>query len=81
MASQINPAAASTEVPEISRDELHQRLHDPSLTVVDVLPASSYDHVHIPGAINLPLENIRDRARDLLPNFNAEIAVYCGQFT
>ena len=73
--------AVPSDVPEISRDELHRRLHDPSLTIVDVLPASSYAHEHIPGAINLPLEAIRDRAPDLLPNFNAEIAVYCGQFT
>jgi rhodanese-related sulfurtransferase len=81
MASQINPAAASSEIPEISRDELHRRLKDSSLTIIDVLPASSYSAAHIPGAINLPLEDINDHARDLLHNFNAEIAVYCGQFT
>jgi rhodanese-related sulfurtransferase len=81
MASQIKPAAMPPEIPEISRDELHARLHDPTLRIVDVLPPSSYVDAHIPGAINLPLEDIRDRARNLLPNFNAEIAVYCGQFT
>ena len=81
MASQIKPAAQSPEIPEISRDELRRRIHDPALKIIDVLPASSYIGAHIPGAINLPLEDLRDRARDLLPNFNAEIAVYCGQFT
>jgi rhodanese-related sulfurtransferase len=68
-------------VPQISRDELLRRLRDPSLTIVDVLPATSYTDSHIPHAINIPLEDLADRARDLLPNFNAEIAVYCGQFT
>ena len=80
MASDVT-AASSSEVPEISRDELHRRLGDSSLTIVDVLPESSYVEAHIPGALSLPLEEIRDRARELLPDFNAEIAVYCGQFT
>lgn len=79
MASQLNPAD-KYDVPQISRDEISRRLNDPSLTIVDVLPAGSYAETHIPGAINLPLEEMRDRARDLLPKFNAEIAVYCGKF-
>ena len=79
MASDVT--AASSSVPEISRDELRRRLGDSSLTIVDVLPESSYVEAHIPGALSLPLEEVRDRARELLPDFHAEIAVYCGQFT
>jgi rhodanese-related sulfurtransferase len=56
-------------------------LHDSSLKIVDVLPEAYYVGAHILGAINLPLEQLADRARELLPDFNAEIAVYCGQFT
>jgi rhodanese-related sulfurtransferase len=81
MASQIKPAAASSEVPTISRGELLSRIHDHTLHIVDVLPTTSYAEAHIPGAINLPLEDLKDRAHDLLPNFNAEIAVYCAKFT
>ena len=81
MASDVNAAANSSDVPEISREELHRRLNDSSLTIVDVLPEASYVGAHIPGAINLPLEQLADHARELLPDFNAEIAVYCGQFT
>lgn len=80
MAFELNPADMY-HVPQISRDELLRRLRDPSLTIVDVLPGSSYADAHIPGAINLPLEDLPESARDLLPKFNAEIAVYCGQFT
>lgn len=80
MASQVKPAQPPS-VPEISRDELRRRLRDPSLTIVDVLPASSYAEAHIPDAINIPLEDLRDRARELLPDFNADIVVYCGKFT
>jgi rhodanese-related sulfurtransferase len=81
MATDVNAAANSSDVHEISREELRRRLNDASLKIVDVLPESSYVELHIPGAISLPLEMVETRARELLPDFNAEIAVYCGQFT
>jgi rhodanese-related sulfurtransferase len=65
----------------IDRGELRRRLHDSSLTIVDVLPEVSYVEAHIPGAINLPLEEVSSRARELLPDPAADIAVYCGKFT
>jgi rhodanese-related sulfurtransferase len=80
MASQIKVAADSSGS-EISREELHRRLHDSSLTILDVLPSASYDAAHIPGAINIPLEQVHDHARELLPDLAADIAVYCGNFT
>ncbi len=81
MASQGTAAADSSVTPEISRDELLRRLHDSSLTIVDVLPEASYVEAHIPGALSLPLEQVASHARELLPDPVAEIAVYCGQFT
>lgn len=33
-------------------------------------------HSHLPGEINLPLEEI-DRAEEVLPDEEAEIVVYC----
>jgi len=80
MASVLN-AASSSLAPEISREELQRRLHDSSLTIIDVLPRESYVDAHIPGALNLPLEQLADHARELLPDPAAEIAVYCGKFT
>ena len=81
MASQVNTAPLSSDVPEISREELRSRLKSASLTIVDVLPAESYAAGHIPGAISLPLESVASKARELLPDPTAEIAVYCGKFT
>jgi rhodanese-related sulfurtransferase len=81
MASEVTAAAHSSDVPEISREELLRRLHDSSLTIVDVLPQASYVEAHIPRAINIPLEQVQMHARELLPDFAAEIAVYCGKFT
>jgi rhodanese-related sulfurtransferase len=81
MASEVNAGANSSDVPEISRDEIQRRLHDSSLTIVDVLPEASYVDAHIPGALSLPLEQLASRAREILPTPAAEIAVYCGKFT
>jgi rhodanese-related sulfurtransferase len=70
---QVSPA-----VPEISREEIQRRLRDPSLVLVDVLPAAAYAEAHIAGAINLPVADIPHRARSVLPDPDADIAVYCG---
>ena len=73
--------AVLSEIPEISREELRHRLHDPSLTIVDVLPAESYAAGHVPGAVSIPLELVASRAPELLPDHAAEIVVYCGKLT
>ncbi|MBZ5640182.1 MAG: rhodanese-like domain-containing protein [Acidobacteriia bacterium] len=66
---------------EISREEVARRLRDPLLTIVDVLPRESYAGAHLPGAVSLPLAEVSDRAREVLPDPDREIAVYCGSFT
>lgn len=68
-------------VPEIGRDELHARLHDPSLTIVDVLAEITYENGHIEGAISLPLADLESRAAEILPDRGADIAVYCASNT
>jgi rhodanese-related sulfurtransferase len=81
----MTPEAAkiSTTPPlgDISREELLSRLNDPSLTIVDVLPSLSYEARHIPGAINLPVAEVEERAATLLPDPAAEVVVYCAKFT
>ena len=66
----------------ISRAELQKKIDDKdSFTLVETLPAIAYEHVHLPGAINLPPDQIRDLAPNLLPNKKAEIVVYCASPT
>lgn len=77
----VGAAPVSIDRTEISREEIQRRLHDPSLVVVDALPASSYADGHIPGARNLPLTDIPARVAEVLPDRAAEIAVYCGSVT
>ena len=55
---------------------LMDRAHGP--LIVEALPESSYKQGHLPGAINLPPDQVRDRAAGLLPDKEASIVVYCG---
>jgi Raf kinase inhibitor-like YbhB/YbcL family protein len=67
---------------EITRDELKRKLDSrEEFVLVETLPAERYQQGHIPGAINLPPDQIRQLAPKLLPDKNAEIVVYCGAFT
>jgi rhodanese-related sulfurtransferase len=57
------------------------RLHDPSLTIVNVLAREAWKAQRIPGSLSLPVADIRSRAADVLPDKNADIAVYCASPT
>jgi rhodanese-related sulfurtransferase len=74
-------AAIRDQSSTIHRVELRRRLHDSSLTIVDVLPAESYRAGHVPGAVNLPIAALAARAATALPNRAQPIVVYCGSAT
>lgn len=64
------------DVPEpLGRDELAARLHDGSVTVLDIRPADEFVAGHIPGALNTTLAEIDRFAPTLDPS--AEIVAYC----
>jgi rhodanese-related sulfurtransferase len=66
-------------VETISRDELKAKIDRRDLfLLVETLPETAYHHVHLPGAINLPLDQLKVLAATLLPDKNAEIVVYCA---
>ncbi len=64
------------DAPEpVSRKELAVRLDEGSVTVLDVRPADEYTTGHIPGAINLTLDQLDRILPDLDPD--SEIVAYC----
>ena len=69
-------------VKTISRNDLKQKidLKEPFL-LVETLPETAYHHAHLPGAINLPLDQLAELASKLLPDKNADIVVYCASPT
>ena len=62
----------------ITRDELHHRIEQGDITVLEALPISYWEAEHLPGAIAFPLDDIDGQAARLLPDKAAAIAVYCS---
>ena len=60
----------------MSSTELQQRVDEhEDFVLIDVLPPDSFGQEHIPGAINIPLTDLRERARKDLSK-NQRIVVY-----
>ena len=65
----------------ISREELQNKIsRGDKFQLVETLPKVAYEHAHLPGAINLPPDQVKD-AVTLLPDKTAEIVVYCSSRT
>jgi len=62
----------------ITRDELRDAMDRGEVTIVDALPASYFDQQHLPGAVNLFVDEARDRATEVLPDKDAAIVAYCS---
>ena len=62
----------------ISTKELKGKLdrHE-NIKVVETLAPERYREAHIPGALNIPPDKIKELAPQVLPNKNAEIVTYC----
>jgi len=72
----------STALSTISRDELRSKIErGDKFLLVETLPPETYYHVHLPGAINMPPDQVDKLASSLLPDKSAEIVVYCASPT
>ena len=66
----------------ISREELKGKIdRGEAFTLVETLAEVAYQLAHLPGAINLPPDRLRELAPRLLPDKGAEIVVYCASPT
>jgi rhodanese-related sulfurtransferase len=59
----------------ISREELLERVRDGRVVVLDVRPVEEYRAGHIPGAVSLPLDELKRRLKEL--SRDQEIIAYC----
>jgi rhodanese-related sulfurtransferase len=76
------PESQPVEVATIGRDELKEKIaRKDKFVLVETLPAQYYNHDHLPGAINLPPDEIAQSAPKVLPDKTAEIIVYCAKLT
>ena len=60
----------------ISTKELKAKLDRKQITVVETLAPERYREAHIPGALNIPPERIKELAPQLLPKKDAQIVTY-----
>ncbi len=60
---------------EVASDELLRRVRTGEVTVLDVRPVDEYRAGHIPGALSVPMSELKNRLRDL-PR-RREIVAYC----
>ena len=74
----MEAAREMSMVENITREELKAKIdRGEDFVLVDTMPERYYRHSHLPGAINVPADEVRERAPELLPDKNAEIIVYC----
>jgi rhodanese-related sulfurtransferase len=66
----------------ISREELKAKMdRGDRFALVETLPKQGFLHLHLPGAINIPPDELKELAPKLLPDKTADIVVYCARFT
>jgi rhodanese-related sulfurtransferase len=62
----------------ISTKDLKAKLdRKESIKVIETLAPERYREAHLPGALNIPPDKIKELASHVLPNKNAEIVTYC----
>jgi rhodanese-related sulfurtransferase len=63
----------------INREDLQAKINrrEP-FHLVETLPEDQFRQGHLPGAVHLPPERVREQAGKVLPDRTAEIVVYCG---
>lgn len=59
----------------LARPELLERARDGLITVLDVRPQEEFAAGHVPGAINVPLQDLESHLEDLDPE--QEVVAYC----
>lgn len=62
----------------INREELQGLLSSGTLALLEALPANYFQAGHLPGARNLPLDQIEALAPTLIPDKATQIVTYCA---
>jgi len=63
----------------ISRSDLRERIdNDSDLKLIEVLSKESYRESHLPGAVNIPGDRIRDTIDKVVRDRSDPVVVYCA---
>jgi len=69
-------------VANVSTDELKRKVDQrpKNFRLVETLDPERYREGHLPGAVNLPPDKVKEMAASVLPDKSAEIITYCANF-
>jgi rhodanese-related sulfurtransferase/DNA-binding transcriptional ArsR family regulator len=59
----------------VPAEDLLERVRDGLVTVLDVRPPEEYAQGHVAGALNVPLDRLQERLKDLPPD--RDVVAYC----
>ena len=62
---------------KITADEAKKMMEEGGVTVVDVRTAEEYEQKHIPGAILVPNESMKEGQPEALPDLDAVLLIHC----
>ena len=63
----------------MTREQIKKKLDTGEpMVIIEALPQKYFDAEHLPGALNIPHDEIRARALEMLPDKDACIVVYCA---
>ncbi|MGM0433669.1 MAG: ArsR/SmtB family transcription factor [Pseudomonadota bacterium] len=68
-----------SELDALDADELMERIESGGVTLLDVRPEQEYAAGHLPGALNIPVEELQERLREL-PQGRTIVAYCRGPF-
>ena len=67
---------------QLTCTELQARIaKNPTIILVEALAEKYYRERHLPGALHLPPDQVKELAASLLPDKQAEIVTYCASTT
>lgn len=71
------PVETSPEI--ISRTDLKTMIdEDRDFELIEVLSKEEFEEYHLPGAINIPGDRLRETVEGQIPDKNTPIVVYCA---
>lgn len=66
---------ANIGMEEVSLEELNDRMEKGEVLLLDVRPKEEYENSHIPGAVSMPIEELREKLTSLPTN--RDVVAYC----
>ncbi len=73
----VTDGLPTRHVPQISSTELHDRITaGKEMTILDVRAVSEYEDYHIEGAVNIPVQDLRERYSEI--KHDTETILICG---